>query len=279
MAQRIPTPLFTWLDDKYQIEYLQPLLRYPIYNTMSNTMYQSQRPRPKHTQLPRLYTRFSTAPQPQYTIAAYPPIPARQRQSQPPPPRELPTPLRIARPVSYRSYTTAPRTRQPETGAQALPRSKYIPAELPTGEYVPFGAKKPVKSGVDEISTMVQASIEGISREQSDDIEIVHASPGGDYLATPLCAPDAFRALTPPTPSISTSIQSTPIQRPLSAPPTPSSASLFSQVRKSLTFSDDLWADIDEEMESEEYTDEFNDVLEEYHDQRLGRIRIGTIRR
>ncbi|KAF8253488.1 hypothetical protein K440DRAFT_625566 [Wilcoxina mikolae CBS 423.85] len=234
-----------------------------------STMSQPQRPRPKHTQLPPLFTRFSTGPppQPQHTII----VPARQRHSlPPPPPRELPTPLRIARPVSY----NVPRTRQTEE-TKSRPRSKYIPAEVPTGGYVPFGgAPKPEKSEVDEITALVQASIDGISLGKADEIEILHASPGGDYLATPLRAP-GVKPSTPPTPSVSTSIQLTPIH----APPSPSSSSLFSQVRRSLTFSDDVWADFDEEKESEEYTDEFEDVLEEYHDRRLGRIRIGTIRR
>ncbi|KAF8540534.1 hypothetical protein BDD12DRAFT_18888 [Trichophaea hybrida] len=251
----------------------------------SNTMSQLQRPRPKHTQLPPLFTRFSTAPpQLQHTII----VPTRQRHSLPPPLRELPTPLRIARPVSCNvprelptplriarptSYNV-PRTRQPEE-TQSRPRSKYIPTEGPTGGYVPFGrAPKLEKGEVDEITALVQASIDDISLGKADEIEVLHASPDGNYLTTPLCVP-GVKPLTLPTPSVSTSIQSTPIH----TPPTPSSSSLFSQVRRSLTFSDDVWADFDEEKESEEYTDKFEDVLEEYHDRRLGRAWIGTIRR
>lgn len=38
---------------------------------------------------------------------------------------------------------------------------------------------------------------------------------------------------------------------------------LFGQIRRTLTFNDMVWADIDDELESEEYTDEFDEVVEE----------------
>ena len=38
---------------------------------------------------------------------------------------------------------------------------------------------------------------------------------------------------------------------------------LFGQIRRTLTFNDTVWADIDDELESEEYTDEFDEVVEE----------------
>lgn len=38
---------------------------------------------------------------------------------------------------------------------------------------------------------------------------------------------------------------------------------LFGQIRRILTFKDTVWADIDDELESEEYTDEFDEVVEE----------------
>jgi hypothetical protein len=59
--------------------------------------------------------------------------------------------------------------------------------------------------------------------------------------------------------------------------------SLFEMIRRSLTFKEKLWKDLDEEEECEGYTDEFDQVVEEYvldTESRSGKVvRIGTIRR
>lgn len=87
---------------------------------------------------------------------------------------------------------------------------------------------------------------------------------------TPTTGPTHTAIATPPTPS-------TPADA-------SSSSSLFDLIRRTLTFKEKLWTDLDEEEDGEAYTDEFNEVVEEYlvdaDSARSGMpVRIRTVRR
>ena len=274
--------------------------------------------RANRSQLPRLFTKFGSPTPGQFEIPSYPLVP-RPHQHHPhqhhpryqspaaATPRVLPTPLRIARPVSYIYASSLAPTRYPPT-AQRHSTSKYTtaavqPRWMEKGSYVAFrpntgAVAAPAQASIDKIAhgrPRKRGDADGDREEgEEPEIDVMHASPKGDYLATPLC----FRRSS----SSSSSWQmvhdgdvSPQERRPSSAPPTPSSTaaiatnndnSLFNQIRRSLTFGDDVWAEFssddgeDSEGENDcEYTDKFEEVVEEYRDTLLGRIRIGTIRR
>ena len=272
--------------------------------------------RANHSQLPRLFTKFGSPPE-KCEILSYLPVRRPHHQHHPryqspvaATSRDLPTPLRISRPVSYVYASSLASMRHPPE-AQRHSTSKYTataaqPRWMEKGSYIAFKPK------VEAVTALVQASIDEIAhsrprkydgadadREEGEgaEIAVMHASPGGDYLATPLC----FRRSSSSSSSSYSSWQmvrddgdASPEQRrPASAPPTPCSAavmastdnSLFNQIRRSLTFGDDVWAEFsndDDECRDDddhEYTDEFEEIAEVYRDPLLGRIRIGTIRR
>ena len=172
------------------------------------------------------------------------------------------------------------------------------------GSYIAFkpntgAVAAPAQASIDEIthSRPHKSDDADGDREEGEEPEVavMHASPSGDYLATPL----GVRRSS----SSSSSWQmvrdgdvSPQEKRSASAPPTPSSAaviaanndnSLFNQIRRSLTFGDDVWAEFSSDGEDcgggddddREYTDKFEEVVKEYRDPLLGRVRIGTIRR
>jgi len=112
----------------------------------------------------------------------------------------------------------------------------------------------------------------GSPREEGKekDIEGFYRIPAA---TTPVSSP-SISLTKAPTPSSSTSVNSFPAvasegglpsslmtSRP--KPEEQNGLSLFGQIRRTLTFKDMAWADIDEELESEEYTDEFEEVVEE----------------
>ncbi|KAF8253929.1 hypothetical protein K440DRAFT_618456 [Wilcoxina mikolae CBS 423.85] len=161
--------------------------------------------------------------------------------------------------------------------------------------------------------SQVTASTPGTSLDSGSPREEEKDEDGEDFYRRPT-AP-AFKSApsisltTAPIPSTGTSVHSPPAVVLEDRLPTPSATgrpkpedhnglSLFGQIRRTLTFKDTVWADIDEELENEEYTDEFEDVVEELNasgDKGLGlglgldlgsgmglklarSVRVGTIR-
>lgn len=244
---------------------------YPSSSTIS-TMYNFQKQRTQqkpvratHKQLPQIYTRFQKPVPEQLQVVSFPPAPPPRRPS-PAPPAHLRTtnshPIVHQAPASYRNGTPPP---PPAHRLQPASKSSregvsYIGYNSHSRGEAPSDVAARLQAEIDDIVAKIGKCKAASTGIEQGEVDIMHASPGGDYLATPR-RQSTFK-ISPPTSYSTKPHQQQYVPRQRTAPQTPpaefypdSAVSPFTvpysesrhggyaNAGKGITFNENVWED------------------------------------